>query len=103
MQPANFLYMNKQRNTQNKEGNRKINSSDGRVVRASAFGAVDLGLIPSRVKPMTLKLVFTATLQDLDIRAQKMGSITALRVSILQVGVTVDRKSKAHFVIYQIS
>ena len=34
--------------------------SDGRVVRASASGAIDLGLISSRVKPMTLKLVFTA-------------------------------------------
>ena len=41
-----------------------INSSDGRVVRASASGAVDLGLISSRVKPMTLKLVFTASLLD---------------------------------------
>ena len=28
----------------------------------SASVAVDLGLIPSRVKPMTLKLVFTASL-----------------------------------------
>ena len=32
--------------------------------RASASGSVDLGLIPSRVKPMTLKLVFTASLLD---------------------------------------
>ena len=32
--------------------------------RASASGAVDLGLIPSRVKPMTLKSVFTASLLD---------------------------------------
>ena len=40
------------------------NSSDGRVVRASALRAVDLGLILSRVKPMTLKLVFTASLLD---------------------------------------
>ena len=39
-------------------------SSDGRVVRASASGAVDLGLIPSRAKPMTLTLVFTASLHD---------------------------------------
>ena len=38
--------------------------SDDRVVRASASGAVDLGLIPSRVKPITLKLVFTASLLD---------------------------------------
>ena len=43
---------------------RWFNCSDGRVVRASAFGAVDLGLIPSRFKPMTLKLVFTASLLD---------------------------------------
>ena len=41
-----------------------INSSDGRVVKASASGAVDLGLIPCRVKPMTLKLIFTASLLD---------------------------------------
>ena len=40
------------------------NSSDGRVVRASACGAVESGLIPSRVKPITLKSVFTASLLD---------------------------------------
>ena len=34
----------------------------GRVVRVSASGAVDLGLIPSRVKPMTLRLDFAASL-----------------------------------------
>ena len=32
--------------------------------RASAYGAVDLGLIPNRVKPMTLKLLYTASLLD---------------------------------------
>ena len=39
-------------------------SSDGRAIRASALdsGAVNLGLIPSRVRPMTSKLVFTASL-----------------------------------------
>ena len=41
-----------------------INSSDGRLVRASASGAVDCGLIPSRVKLMTSKLIFTASLLD---------------------------------------
>ena len=41
-----------------------LNSSDGRVVRASASGAVDSGVMTSRVKPMTLKLVFTAALLD---------------------------------------
>ena len=39
-------------------------SSEGRVARASASGAVDSGLIPSRVKPMTLNLVVTASLLD---------------------------------------
>ena len=33
-------------------------------VRASASGGVDLGLTPSRVKPVTLKFVFTASLLD---------------------------------------
>ena len=41
-----------------------FNSSDCPVVTASASGAVYLGLIPSQVKPMTLKLVFTASLLD---------------------------------------
>ena len=49
-------------------GHRKMvlqeNSSDGQVVRASASGDVDSGFIPSRVKPITLKLVFTASLLD---------------------------------------
>ena len=43
--------------------NREIfNSSDGRVARATASGAVDLGLIPSQVKPMTLNLVLPVIL-----------------------------------------
>ena len=40
------------------------NRSDDRVVKASTSGAVYLGLIPNRVKLMTLKLVFTASLMD---------------------------------------
>ena len=39
-------------------------SADSRVVRASTSGTVDLASIPSRVKPMTSKLVFTASLLD---------------------------------------
>ena len=39
-------------------------SSYGRVARASASGTVDSGLISSRVKPMPLNLVFTASLLD---------------------------------------
>ena len=42
----------------------RLNNSDGRVVRAYASGAADLGLIRSPVKPMPLKLVFTASLLD---------------------------------------
>ena len=38
-----------------------FNSLDGLVVRVSASGAVDLGLIPNQVKPVTLKLVFRAS------------------------------------------
>ena len=34
------------------------------MVRGSASAVVDLGLIPSRAKPMALKLVFTASLLD---------------------------------------
>ena len=41
-----------------------INNLDGRVVKASASGAVYSGVIPSRVKPVTVKLVFTAFLLD---------------------------------------
>ena len=37
-----------------------LNNTDGQTVRASSE-AIDLGLIPSRVKPLTLKLVFTAS------------------------------------------
>ena len=33
---------------------------NGQVVRASASGVVDWGLVPSRAKPIVLKLVFTA-------------------------------------------
>ena len=44
------------------EGN---NSSDGRVVRAFTPGAVDVGLLLTQVKPMTLKLVFTVSLLDI--------------------------------------
>ena len=39
-------------------------SSDGRVRRAIASEVVDLGMIPSPVKPKTQKLVFTASLYD---------------------------------------
>ena len=40
------------------------NSSEYRMVRASASGAIDSGLTPSRAKPMTLELAYTASLLD---------------------------------------
>ena len=45
-----------------------FNSSDGRVNGSSASEALDSGLIPSRVKPMPLKLVFTVSLLDAQYR-----------------------------------
>ena len=50
------------------------NSSDGRVVRAFAFGAVKSGLIPSRVKPMTIKLQFKASLLDAQHQRNNVGN-----------------------------
>ena len=50
-----------------------FNSLDGPVDRASASGAVVSGLIPSRVKPMTLKLVFTVSLLDAQQYRGSMG------------------------------
>ena len=41
-----------------------INRSGGREVRAYATATAALGFIPSGVKPMTSKLVFTASLLD---------------------------------------
>ena len=51
--------------------------------KASASGSVDLGSIPSRVKPMTLKLVFTASLRDaqhLRDSVEKAGKFTCCAV-----------------------
>ena len=42
----------------------KTASSVGKVVKAFAFGAVDSSLITSRIKPITLKLAFAASLLD---------------------------------------
>ena len=42
----------------------QFNSSDGQVVRAFANETVDSGLIMSLVRPITLRLVFTAPLFD---------------------------------------
>ena len=50
----------------------------------SAPGAVDFGLIPSRVKTMTLKLVFIASL----LAAQHKGTVsrTSRQVSVVPLG-----------------
>ena len=47
-----------------KRWNSLFNSSESRVNRGSASGAANSALIPSRVKPMIVKLVFTASLLD---------------------------------------
>ena len=39
-----------------------IYSSEGRVVRTSATGAVDTSLIPNQDKPKTIKLAFSASM-----------------------------------------
>ena len=41
-----------------------FNSFDGRVVKASVSEAVNSGVITSLAKPMTLKLIFKASLLD---------------------------------------
>ena len=51
------------------------------MAKAFASGAVDLNLIPSRIKPMTLKLVFTASLLD----AQHRTSVKNKPASLLVV------------------
>ena len=48
-------------------------SSDGRVRRATASEVVDLGMIPSPVKPKTQKLVFTASLFDAQLKKNCAG------------------------------
>ena len=55
----------------------------GRVDRASATETVDLGSIPGRVKPKTIKLVFTASLLDVQ---QSKGQCKASTVCGRQVG-----------------
>ena len=55
----------------------------GRVDRASATEAVDMGLIPGWVKPKTLKSVFTAFLLDIQ---QSKGLCEASTVCGRQVG-----------------
>ena len=42
----------------------QVDFSDGQVVKASVSETVDSGLILSLVKPVTLKLVFTTSLLD---------------------------------------
>ena len=48
----NRFLQSRSSNYREKSKSSNFNSSDGRVVRASTSVAVDLGLIPSRVKPM---------------------------------------------------
>ena len=56
--------------------------SDGRMIRASATGPVDSGFIPSRVKPMNLKWIFTASLLGAQNRTARLvnSSVGADRI-----------------------
>ena len=56
----NWFLQSRSSNYSDKSRSLNFNSSDGQVVRVSASGAVDSGLIPSRVKPMALKMIFTS-------------------------------------------
>ena len=62
-----------------------IKSSDGRVVRASTLGVVDLGFIPSWVTPITLKLVFIASLLDVQHQSDSVES-KAASLLVVQLG-----------------
>ena len=68
--------------TDSSSPNSSLNSSDVQVVKAFASEALDLGLIPSRVKPMTLKSIFTSSLLDL---LQLRDSVENKRASLLVV------------------
>ena len=61
----------------------QIKPISGRVDKASATEAVDTGSIPGRVKPKTIKLVFTAFLLDVQ---QSKGLCEASAVCGRQVG-----------------
>ena len=63
------------------------------MVRAFAFGAVKLGLIPSRVKSIALKLVFTASVLGAQHQRDNVGNKPA---SLLVVPLGKARKGFPH-------
>ena len=68
-------------------------NSDGRVIRAFAFGAVKVGLIPNRVKAIALILLFTASLHDAQHQRDNVGNKPA---SLLVVPLGKTRKGFPH-------
>ena len=58
------------------------------MVRASASGAVDSGLIPSRVKPMTVRVVFSAYVLDAQ---RQRSSVKNKSASLLVVPLPVGK------------
>ena len=64
-------------------GTKKLTPISGRVDRASATETVDSGSIPGRVKPRTVKFVFTASLLDVQ---QLKGQCEASTAYGRQVG-----------------
>ena len=66
-----------------------FDSSDGRVERAPASEAADSGLTPSRVKPMTLKSILTASLLALKGECgEQAGKFTCCAVGKALSGIT---------------
>ena len=64
------------------------------MVRAFAFVAVKLGLIPNRVKPIALKLLFTAFLLEAQHQRDNVGNKPA---SLLVVPLGKTRKGFPDF------
>ena len=59
------------------------------MVRASVSGAVDSGLIPNRVKPMTLKSIFTASLLDAQLQRDSVENKPA-SLLVVPLGKALD-------------
>ena len=56
------------------------------IQETAASGAVETGLIPSRVKPTTLKLVVTASLLDAQHYRDSVASKTSGKFTVCVVG-----------------
>ena len=76
-----------------------LNNSDGRMVRASASEAVDWGLILVRVKPMTVKLISTASVLTISSKAKRQCGEQAdkSRLLVVPLGKALSKISPSRF------